>query len=118
MPGKYQVAYESEAQFHKEGANEITRTCPTLGSRFSTPLIALDAGTGTARMGRTREKRANRIMVSLYIVKWRLCETGMIPGGVCGRMECGVRDEEGRDRLTLEKWQKQGLLLYWERVLT
>lgn len=80
--------------------------------RFSTPSIASDDGTGMARMGRTREKRANRIMVSLYIVKWRLCKTRMVPEGVCGRMECGVRDEEGRDRLTVKKWQKQGLLLY------
>jgi len=57
-------------------------------------------------MGRTMEKNANRIKVSLYIVKRRLLyvKTGKVPGGVCGRMESGVRMRMrmGRDRLTVE----------------
>lgn len=55
------------------------------------PSIWSDAGTGTARMGRTREKNANRIKVSLYIVKRSLCKAKIVPGGLCGRMESGVR---------------------------
>ena len=42
-------------------------------------------------MGRTREKNANRIKVSLYIVKRSLCKAKIVPGGLCGRMESGVR---------------------------
>jgi hypothetical protein len=42
-------------------------------------------------MGRTKKKRANRIKVSLYIVKRRLCKATKVPGGFCGRMESGVR---------------------------
>jgi hypothetical protein len=42
-------------------------------------------------MGRTREKKANRIKVSLYIVKRSLCKATKVPGGFCGRIESGVR---------------------------
>jgi hypothetical protein len=48
-------------------------------------------------MGRTREKSANRIKVSLYIVKAGgccECEGGMVPGGFCGRMESWGADED------------------------
>ena len=40
-----------------------------------------DADSKTARMGRTREKKANRINVSLNIVKRSLCRAKIVPGG-------------------------------------
>ena len=48
----------------------MTRTTPVKVVRFSSPST-LDTGLGTATMGRTREKNANRVKVSLYIVKRR-----------------------------------------------
>ena len=69
----------------------MTRTLPepVRVARFTS--TSSDAGTGAARMGRAREKRANRIKVSLYIVKRSLCKATKVPGGFYGRMECGVR---------------------------
>ena len=51
----------------------MTRTTPVKVVRFSSPST-LDTGLGTATMGRTREKNANRVKVSLYIVKRRFQE--------------------------------------------
>ena len=47
----------------------MTRTLPEPERVARPPLTSSDAGTGAARMGRTREKKASRIKVSLYIVK-------------------------------------------------
>jgi hypothetical protein len=66
----------------------MTRTLP---EPVRAELTSSDAGTGAARMGRTREKKANRIKVSLYIVKRCLCKAAKVPGGFYGRMESGVR---------------------------
>lgn len=69
----------------------MTHTLPEPVRVALVPSTWSDAGTGAARMGRTREKKANRIKVSLYIVKRYLRKATMVPGGFCGRMECGVR---------------------------
>jgi hypothetical protein len=69
----------------------MTRTLPEPVRAARFPSTWSDAGTGAARMGRTKKKRANRIKVSLYIVKRRLCKATKVPGGFCGRMESGVR---------------------------
>ena len=69
----------------------MTRTLPEPVRVALFPLTSSDAGTGIARMGRTREKNANRIKVSLYIVERSLCKATKVPGGFCGRMESGVR---------------------------
>jgi hypothetical protein len=42
-------------------------------------------------MGRAREKKANRMKVSLYIVKRRLRRARKVPGGICRRIESRVR---------------------------
>ena len=54
----------------------MTLTTPLKVVRFSSPST-LDTGlpVGTATMGRTREKNADRVKVSLYIVKRRFQES-------------------------------------------
>jgi hypothetical protein len=69
----------------------MTRTLPEPVRAARLPSVSSIAGTGTARMGRTREKNANRIKVSLYIVKRWLGKARRVPGGVYDRLESGVR---------------------------
>lgn len=66
----------------------MTRTLP---EPLRAALTSSDDGTGAARMGRTREKKASRIKESLYIVERSLCKATKVPRGFCGRMESGVR---------------------------
>ncbi len=69
----------------------MTPTLPLPVKATVFPLISSDAGTGTARMGRTREKNVNRIKVSLYIVKMRLGKARSVPGGFYERLDSRVR---------------------------
>lgn len=69
----------------------MTRTLPEPLRAALVAAVSSDAGTGAAMMGRTSEKRANRIKVSLYIVKRSLCKATKVPGGFCEGMKSGVR---------------------------
>lgn len=96
----------------------MTRTLPepVRVARFTS--TSSDAGTGAARMGRTREKKANRIKVSLYIVKRRLCKATKVPGGFLrknGKWSAG--EEEGRVRLTRNGDSSKGRFYTWRGPL-
>ena len=69
----------------------MTRTLPEPVRVAPLAATSSDPGTGAARMGRTTEKKANRIKVSLYIVERSLCKATNVPGEFCGRTESGVR---------------------------
>ena len=79
----------------------MTRTTPVKVVRFSSPST-LDTGLGTATMGRTREKNANRVKVSLYIVKRRFQKARKRLRGCLQENEQRDVGEDDGDRLMKE----------------
>lgn len=80
----------------------MTLTTPVYVVRFSSPST-LDTGPGTATMGRTREKNANRVKMSLYIAKRKFQKARERSGGCLqGNEQWDVGEDDG-DSLMKDK---------------